>query len=64
MTLTRSPSATYSTYTIRVRDSLTVCYVILCFRLLYIILTKEAVDDAKQTTHGADDRRDDVILPL
>lgn len=28
------------------------------------ILTKEAVDDAKQATHGADDGRDDVILPL
>lgn len=28
------------------------------------ILTKEAVDDAKQATHGADDGRDDIILPL
>ena len=29
-----------------------------------LCLTKEAVDDAEQTTHGADDGRDDVILPL
>lgn len=28
------------------------------------LLTKEAVDDSKQATHGADDGRDDVILPL
>lgn len=28
------------------------------------ILTKEAVDDAKQATHGADDGRDDIILSL
>lgn len=28
------------------------------------ILTKEAVDDAKQATHGADDGRDDIILPV
>lgn len=27
-------------------------------------LTEEAVDNAKQATHGADDRRDDLILPL
>lgn len=28
------------------------------------ILTKEAVDDAEQATHGADDGRDDIILPV
>ena len=28
------------------------------------ILTKEAVDDAEQATHGAYDGRDDIILPL
>lgn len=28
------------------------------------VLTKEAVDDAKQATHGADDGRDDIILSL
>lgn len=28
------------------------------------ILTKEAVDDAEQAAHGADDGRDDIILPL
>lgn len=28
------------------------------------ILTEEAVDDAKQATHGGDDRRDDIIFPI
>lgn len=56
------------------RDILIVCYVILktlSFSLLGVkvcelpvILTKEAVDDAKQTTHGTDDGRDDIILSL
>lgn len=27
-------------------------------------LTKEAVDDSKQATHGANDGRDDIIFPL
>lgn len=29
-----------------------------------VLLTKEAVDDSKQATHGADDGRDDIIFPL
>lgn len=28
------------------------------------ILTKEAVDDAKQAAHGTNDSRDDLIFPL
>lgn len=35
-----------------------------CAALHVLSLTKEAVDDSKQATHGADDGRDDIILPL
>lgn len=35
-----------------------------CVRRCAGLLTKEAVDDSKQATHGADDGRDDIIFPL
>lgn len=35
-----------------------------CVRCCAGPLTKEAVDDSKQATHGADDGRDDIIFPL
>lgn len=56
--------------TVRMNDILIVCRVksfcLLNFEIYegVEILTKEAIDDAEQAAHGADDGRDDIIFPF